>query len=689
MEHNDADYGYGQQADDSSSTTYEKNKDWKKRPSLEDLKGEYSLGRNDTQTQVAKIGGWLDQLHIEGKAKPKKVPGRSSHQPRMIRKQAEWRYSSLSDPFLSTPDLFNVRPAGSMDRDSAYANQLILNHQFNTKIDKVAFIGEYIRTLVDEGTVVVKLGWEFEEGERLVEEPVFAQQPVQDPQTGAVVLQTIQVGTQSVKKVVTVTNNPTVEVCDYRNITIDPSCKGDLDKARFISHEFETSKAELLKEGDKYFNLDKVNYAEQSVLAQPDHEFQDRTVFNFKDDLRKRVVAVEHYSYSDINDTGILVPIVTTWIGNTIVRQEEIPFPDKKLPFVKAVYMPVRKSNYGEPDAVLLEENQKIVGAVTRGVIDSMARTASGQVGYRAGSLDITNRRRMEMGLDYEFNGSVDPRQIFHVHQFPELPQSSQIILQMFNAEAESLTGVKAFNNGISGQSLGDVAAGIRGALDAASKRELDILRRAASGLVKLGRKIIAMNAEFLEEEEVVRITDDEHLTIKRDALAGNFDLELSISTAEEDNAKAQELAFMLQTLGNNAPFELVQMILSEIARLRKMPHLAKTIQEYKPQPDPIAQQKAMLEVKLLEQQILKEQALTAQIMQGKLPLDQAKVGTEQARAELYLAQSDNTELNTMEQEMGVSHARRMDEMAGQAKGNAQLEVVKAAVANQQKDSPK
>lgn len=78
----------------------------------------------------------------------------------------------------------------------------------------------------------------------------------------------------------------------------------------------------------------------------------------------------------------------------------------------------------------------------------------------------------------------------------------------------------------------------------------------------------------------------------------------LSISTAETDNMKAQELSFMLQTIGNSMDFSMTQMILSDIARLRDMSDLAKRIEQYKPQPDPMAQQKAMLELELLKAQI-------------------------------------------------------------------------------------
>jgi hypothetical protein len=103
----------------------------------------------------------------------------------------------------------------------------------------------------------------------------------------------------------------------------------------------------------------------------------------------------------------------------------------------------------------------------------------------------------------------------------------------MQNNEAESLTGIKAFTHGISGQALGSTATGIRSALDATSKRELGILRRLSDGLNQIGRKVISMNAEFLDDEEIIRITNNELVAINRDDLGGKYDIKLNISKSK------------------------------------------------------------------------------------------------------------------------------------------------------------
>lgn len=377
---------------------------------------------------------------------------------------------------------------------------------------------------------------------------------------------------------------------------------------------------------------------------------------------------------------GKLVPIVAAWVGDVLIRLEESPFPDKAIPFVVEQYLPVRKSNYGEPDGALLEDNQKVIGAVTRGMIDIMGKSANSQTGIRKDMLDQTNRRKFDKGLDYEFNPQVDPRQGVFMHTYPEIPASAQFMLQLQNMEAESLTGVKAYaSGGISGNSLGDVAAGVRGALDAASKRELGILRRLSNGMIKIGRKLIAMNAEFLSDEEVVRVTNDDFVKIRRDDLAGNFDLRLSISTAEEDDNRAQELGFLLQTSGPNMDPDLHKIVLSEICKLRKMPDLAQRISKYEPKPNPVAQKMQELEIAKIEAEIADIQAKTQKTLVDA-GLSEAKTGTEMVKQGQIKADTDLTNLDFVEQESGVKQERALQTAGEQGRVNKEIKAMDLAM---------
>ena len=683
---------------------------WAKEPTVSQLRQDLLDAKSAHDTHVSNVKRWLDNLQAKNVAGFKKTPGRSSIIPKLIRKQAEWRYAALSEPFLSTDDLFNVLPMTYEDRNSALQNGLVLNNQINTQLNKTKFIDEYVRAAVNEGSVIVRVGWEYLTEKQTVTVPQIEYRAA--PQALPMMQQLDQlqqvspqeyqnqeaellqahalyrqhgvpylpavVGEQEEEIEKVLVNRPTLKVCDHRNVIVDPSCEGDMSNAKFVIYGFETSLSELRKAG-LYTNLDRINVDGSSPLSEPDYSSVDESNFNFSDESRKRIVAYEYWGFWDIDGSGITKPIVATFVNNTMIRLAENPYPDQAIPFVIVPYLPVAKSVYGEPDGELLEDNQKIVGAVTRGMIDILGRSANGQIGIRKDALDVTNRRKFERGMDYEFNTNVDPRQAIFMHTYPEIPQSVQFMLGMQNAEAESLTGVKAFNNGVTGQGLGDTAASVRGALDAASKRELGILRRLADGMIQIGRKIIAMNAEFLSEEEVVRVTNEQFVTVRRDDLAGNFDLRLTISTAEEDNQKAQELAFMLQTLGPNEDPKIRTMVLADICRLRKMPDLAQRLESYQPQPDPLAQEKAQLEVELLKAQIANERA-KAMSYQASAQLDQAKVGTEQAQAREIHSNSDLKDLDYVEQESGVKQERDLQKQRQQAEANTRMKVTEQLV---------
>lgn len=674
--------------------------DWKQEPTVADLKLDLEDSRSHHADQVGKIEEWLDNLHGTGKAKVNAGKNNSSIVPKLIRKQAEWRYPALSEPFLSTSKLFNVKPVTWEDKKAALQNGLVLNNQFNSQLDKVNFIDEYVRTAVDEGTVILRTGWDYQEEQYTVEVPDveyffneeyapthqhLAQLKASDPDAYANIspemqqahemaveygrpVEAVIKGVKPEQRTRVLVNKPTVEVCDFRNVVIDPTCKGDIDKAGFVIYSFESSLSELKRDG-KYHNLEHINLETNSILGTPDHTSDSGTKnFNFADKARKKFVVHEYWGFRDIDGSGVVQPIVAAWVGDVLIRMELNPYPDQKLPFIVVPYLPVRKSTHGEPDGALLEDNQKIIGALTRGMIDIMGKSANGQTGMRKDMLDVANKRKFEKGLDYEFNANVDPSMGVYMHKYPEIPQSAQFMLQMQNMEAESLTGVRAFNQGINSGSLGEVAAGIRGALDAASKREMAILRRLSTGIIKLGRKIIAMNQAWLSEEEVVRITEEEFVPVRRDDLAGNIDLELSISTAEEDNNKAQELAFMLQTMGNNMAPEMSRLILADIARLRKMPDLAKQIEEYQPQPDPIAQKQAELQVALMEAELQEKQSI--------IQLNMAKIDTEHAKAEHLRSDADLKDLNFIEQESGVKQERDLQKQGAQAAAQARTKIL-------------
>ena len=592
-----------------------------------------------------KMSTWRNET--EGKPYGNEVKGKSQIVSQDVRKQLEWMLPSLADPFLSSPDIIKCSPITWEDLHAARQNELLLNTQFCRKFPRYNFLMKSLKVLAMEGTLVVQTGWDYEDEE--VEE--MLETVAVDPMTGEEIIVMAKQKVTRVKK-----NQPTARVCRNEDIYIDPTCMDDMDKCQFVIHRHEVDLSTLKADG-RYKNLDKV---EKYEGQNRDYGYypQDNTYFTFADMARKKMVMYEYWGNYDVNEDGIAEPIVCSWIGNTIIRLQGNPYPDKKPPFLVVPFNAIPFQIYGDSLASVIGDNQKVKTAIIRGVIDNMAQSNNGQVGMKKGALDITNRKKFLQGNNFEYNGDKSD---FWQGSYNQIPGSAFDVMTLMNNEIESQTGVKSFSGGISGNALGSTATGARGALDATSTRRISLVRNVAENLIKpLMRKWMAYNAEFLEAEEIVRITNEEFVPIRRDDLGGNIDIEINISTAEDNSAKSAELSFLLQTLGNTMPFAMTQKIIAEIARLSRMPDLEKEIREFKQEPDPMAQelQKAEMQRLMLENAKLQSEIERNRARAGEDEIDRVlklqKAEVEAAKARKLGSDADMKDLEFLMKNEGI-----------------------------------
>lgn len=65
---------------------------WKMPPTLVNLKRDLQDAKSSHDTQVSQITTWLDNIYVKNKAQIDAPKGNSKIVPKLIRKQAEWRY---------------------------------------------------------------------------------------------------------------------------------------------------------------------------------------------------------------------------------------------------------------------------------------------------------------------------------------------------------------------------------------------------------------------------------------------------------------------------------------------------------------------------------------------------------------------------------------------------------------------
>jgi hypothetical protein len=627
----------------------------------QDLKSAETLQKD----WLEKRDSWINETY--GKEYGNEVEGKSKIVSKDIKKQLEWLIPTITDPFLSTPDVIKCNPVTFEDVHSARQNELLLNTQFCRKFPRYNFINKSCRVLATEGTVVVQTGWDYED--EVVEEEV---EVIAFDEYGN---QYIDIEVQEVTKVIK--NQPTAIVCRNEDIFIDPTCMDDMDKCQFVIHRYETDLSTLRADG-RYKNLDKV--AKQESGEDNDHDTEDDTEFKFEDQARKKIIVHEYWGNYDIDDDGQVEAIVCAWIGDTMIRMESNPYPDQKPPFIVVPFNAIPFQMFGEALAENIGDNQKVKTAITRGVIDNMANSNNGQIGIRRGALDMTNRRKFLKGSNFEFNGTPND---FWQGSYNQIPGSAFDMLAMMNNEIESQTGTKSFSGGITGASLGGTATGARGALDATATRRLHLVRNIAENLMKpLMRKWMVYNSEFLEDEEVIRVTNEEYVPVARDDLAGRVDVELSIATAEDNSSKAQELSFLLQTMGPNQDFEINKIIMAEIAQLQRMPEVAKRIEAYQPQPDPMEEQLKQLELMKLQMEIeeLKANVADKYARAGENEIDaqvkQAKMQVELAKARKLESDADLGDLKFLKEDNQYDESIRSEEKEREYQHQLQMALV-------------
>jgi hypothetical protein len=628
---------------------------WKNEPTVAQLKGDMDKASSKHSEMVAKVEKL--QTLINGGKTPDTLPNKSKYKSRLIMKQREDKIPALQDPFLSSRRMFTLKPRTGDDVKMAENNQILLNYYWSTYVNKEKLMSDIAISAYDTSVAVVKSGWYSEEEEftKQVEQPIYAepeqvmaelsamvQSGQMTPEQASMEMQNPQpkvIGTKivEVKEMRLVANHPTHEVRPVQNVIIDPTCEGDIRKARFVVDIYELDYSVLMKNKQKtlpdgtttghYRNIDKIDFHSdntENVYGEKDNVVNGNS-FVFADKARKKVKVYEYWGYFDIQGNGKLEPIVATMIGDTMVRLEKNPFPHKKIPFAICQYIPEFQEIYGKTDIEFLEDNQEITGKMTRAALDITGTQAAGQKIVNGRLFDtVQDWEDHRAGLDVKCNPNVDPKHaIYKENVEPVSPSVFQMIESAQN-DADSRSG------SISKQSLSGSATGAQITQSAAATRNMSILRR-ISALVKQLARFDIVNAQvFARDEEVIRITDKEFARIKREDLRGEFDITVDIKTKEADEKTISDLVMLMQTNAASMDPNLAKMINARIMRLMDQPDLADQVEAFEPQqeqPDPVMEE------------LKKQQVANAQLENQKLQLEIANLQKDIEEADSRIAE--------------------------------------------------
>jgi len=628
--------------------------------------------RADQDTKIAEY-----KHGYNGEKYGNEVKGKSQIVSRDIKKQDEWLHPSILDPFVSTREIVKVSPITYEDVDKAKQSELLLNYQFCRDFPRFSFMSKALKVLSQEGTLVVQTGWEYKD--KKIQRETETIEVVNGVET------IVMVPAEETEIII---NRPTAVVCRNEDVYIDPTCMDNMENCQFVIHRYETDYT-TLKQDKRYKNIDKV-MKESSGDSVNDiyYDPEDETRFQFQDNPRKKLMIYEYWGNYDIEGSGIAKPVVCAWIGNTIIRLQDNPYPDNKVPFMVVPFNSVPFQLAGESDAELIADNQKIKTAVTRGIIDNMAQSNNGQTGVRKGALDVANRRKFLNDENFEFNGTPND---FWYGSYNSIPSSAFDMLSVQSNEIESQTGVKSFSGGISGGSISGSATGVRGALSATAVRRMYRVRNIAENLIKpMMRKWLSYSAEFMNDKEIMDITNAKFVPITKADLTGRVDLDIEVSTAEDNAQKSQELSFMMQTTAQSMDPDMKFDLMADWAELTKMPKAAKRlrdkakkVRQQMQNPDPMQEkmkqievQKAELMNKKLEAEIFSIYA-TGHENEADKRAKMAKAAVDEAKARQLHSASDMQDLNYIKTDEQIDEKVKRKDMEIKHKQDMQKEYMK------------
>ena len=619
---------------------------------LQHVKADYKGAEVAKNENDNKITQW--EAIRDSKLYGTEVDGKSKYVSDLTKNLLDWQVPSLVDPFVSTPDVINCKPFTYADPLIAAQEEAVLTHQVIQTADHFSFMTDLMTYIAEKGTAFVKTGWMFQEEKREVEQPLMAI----DPMSG----QEVVIGTEVVEQMVTTVNKPTRLVIDPIDIRMDPTCGGKISKASFVIHDWETDLSTLRQDG-RYKNLDSIK---EDIGRDEDYEQKDSTddTFKFEDSARKKIIVHEYWGKYDLDGDGIAEPVVCAWVGDVVIREEENPLPGQEIPFEKAVYKNLPGYIWGEPLAAKTGKRQHIDSVLHRGIFDDMKLANNGQTGTKKGFTDDANLKKMKQGIDFEYNTTMAD---VYQDQYRGLNQSVFNVMAKNEAAAESSVGVTMMNHGTGGNALGSSAAAVNATTSSSAKREMHIVRGVAEDcIIPMLKKFSRYNKEFLSPEEVSAITDKEYIEPKND---NEYDIKMTLESAETRVAKAERTGFVLQTMGPNMPPQAMTVLLArymkligelDVSHMIENPEVSPEEQQAQAKQQAHADKMMELELALMEAKVYNEQA-KGQENAVDVELKTAKTETERAKARITNSDSDLKDIDYLEKEAGIPHERELE----------------------------
>lgn len=483
-----------------------------------------------------------------------------------VRTTCEWILAGFMEVFTGSDEPLSVKGVNAEDDKVATQIQQLVRYQLEKKNDYHHFCLTMLKYALSENFAVAKVWWKREEKRTPMEMMLDIKQDeaiisMMDKYTSGKIdnirLTDIEGATDFMKleydEVVVKANHPVVEYIPTSELRYTPDA-ATLQDCKFVAHR-KVVRGDYLKRKELegiYQNVDKAIEEYGTGNTQPtaldyknDPDKNTRNVPNDSDLASKEVELYEAYMWVDYDNDGIFECLIVHAVGNHLLRVAVNEFEFPPFFICSTIYDPNVVFNK-ESFADNFEQLQDLKTAIMRQIITNVAKNNTPRIFVNEMGVDMDAL----LAGDEIIPTMGDPTT--KIMTPPSLPLSSisMDVVNYAQNELENQSGSTRYNQGLDSNSLNSTATGITAIMGASEKRNKMMARAIAEKFfIPIYRFIILLNQKFLEEEQMVRLTN-ENVKIRREDIEIDYDLVINVGQgAGTREAQIQYLMLVLNQI--------------------------------------------------------------------------------------------------------------------------------------------
>jgi hypothetical protein len=323
------------------------------------------------------------------------LPGRSQVVSKELMDTVEWMMPSLLRIFAQR-DVVVFDPVGPEDEQLASQESLYINHVFMKRNPGFMILYTYIKDALLQKVGYVKTFWDDAEEQKVYDyKNLHEDQVVQVVNDAAQYSEDVEVQGHDVNKDGThdlklrckkkngyacIVNVPPEEMI------VDPHCKGDIKKARYVGQLVTKTRSEWVSDGFKKddvwewssYNGGSDNIEQVQARDSVNEHWNPNNDEQPGDESTREITLLEHYLYLDYDGDKYAELRRLLLTGNSIVENEEV----EEIPYDSWTPVPVPHRHIGLGMWDLVEDIQRIQTALMRQLLDNAYYTNNSRIAY-------------------------------------------------------------------------------------------------------------------------------------------------------------------------------------------------------------------------------------------------------------------------------------------------------------------